>query len=539
MVQTTRINSGGIDATDLAESIFGPGVTVQGASYTGDNRSAGLFSQGNSVPNTATPGDSGVILSTGRISNFFSNAGSNPNIRSNTSTNTQGVNNDAAFNALVGTRTFDAAWLDVDFTPTGDTLTMRFVFASEEYPEFSNSIYNDAVGVWLNGTPATLTVGDGSTSVGNVNQIDNLNLYKDNTGDAFSTEMDGFTVTMSLTLQVVPNVVNSIRIGIADLADSSYDSNLLIAADSLQTQLVATDDTIRLDPFTSRVLDVLGNDVSATGATLSIIEINGTPVQPNGEVLLPNGQRVRLNSDGTLTVIADADAEIAPFTYTATDGTLVDTAFVTVSTLPCFVTGTRILTPEGARPVEALRPGDMVVTQDDGPQPIRWVGSRTVQAEDDHAPIRISAHSLGIHKSLSVSPQHRVLIRDPQAELLFGETEVFVAAKHLVNDQTVQRVPGGEVTYVHLLLDRHHVIFAEGLATESFLPGPETTKGFDAAELARLTALFPGLDPETGAGYGPAARRILRGHETMLLAALTDLQGRPQAAAPDTLARAA
>lgn len=537
MVQTNQINSGGIDATDLAEAIFGPGVTVQGATYTGDNRSAGVYSQGNGIPNTATPADSGVILSTGRISNFFSNAGSNPNIRSNTSSNTQGVNDDPQFNALAGSRTFDAAWLDVDFVPTGDTLTMRFVFASEEYPEFSNTIYNDAVGVWLNGAPASLTVGDGSTSVGNVNQIDNLNLYRDNTGDAFSTEMDGFTVTMSLTLTVVPNVVNSIRIGIADITDSSYDSNLLIAADSLQTQLIAADDTVRLDPFTSRVLDVLGNDVSATGATLSIIEINGTPVQANDEVILPNGQRVRLNDDGTLTVIADADAEIAPFTYTATDGTLVDTAFVTVSTLPCFVTGTRILTPEGERAIETLRPGDRVVTQDEGAQPIRWIGRRTVPAEGDHAPIHFSAHSLGVHKSLSVSPQHRVLIQDPQAELLFGEAEVFVSAKHLVNDQTVRRVPGGEVTYVHLLLDRHQVIFAEGMPTESFLPGPETTKGFDPEELEGLATLFPALNPHSGAGYGPAARRILRSHETMLLAALTDLQGRPLPL--PTLARAA
>ncbi len=71
--------------------------------------------------------------------------------------------------------------------------------------------------------------GNGNTSVGNVNHSNNINLYNDNTADQFNTEMDGFTVTMTLTIPVNPGVVNSIRIGIADTADSNYDSNLLIA----------------------------------------------------------------------------------------------------------------------------------------------------------------------------------------------------------------------------------------------------------------------------------------------------------------------
>lgn len=541
MVQTRQINSGGIDATDLADAIFGPGVSVQGATYTGDNRSAGLYANADATALGVAPADSGVILSTGRISNFYNNSGSNPNIRSNTSSNTQGVDNDAGFNALAGISTFDAAWLDVDFIPTGDTLSIRFVFASEEYPEYSNTLYNDAVGVWVNGVPASLAVGDGSSSVGNVNQTDNINLYKDNTGDAFNTEMDGLTVTMTLTLTVIPNAVNSIRIGIADVADNSYDSNILIAADSVQGALYASDDAIRLDPNSSRILDVLGNDVSTTGATLSIIEINGKSVLPNQEVLLPNGQRVRLNPDGTLTILSDSDEEIAPFTYTVTDGALVDTGFVTVSTVPCFVEGSRILTPEGERPVETLRAGDLVITQDAGARPIRWIGRRTVPALGDHAPIRIAAHSFGLHKSLSVSPQHRILISDPFAELMFGEAEVFVAAKHLVNDCTVQRQTGGDVTYLHLLLDAHHVIFSEGLATESFLPGPETTKDFPPEELDALAALLPGCDLATGSGYGPTARRTLRGHEAMLLMAHAQLRsGAPAQPQPwSAMARAA
>ena len=162
-------------AINMAQEIFGSGVTVVGASYTGDSRSSGIYSQGDSLAPGVTPSDTGVILSTGQARHFRAD-GSDPNDLPNTSTNTSGVNNNSAFNALAGANTYDAAWLDIDFIPTGDTLTMQFVFSSEEYPEYSNSLYNDAVGVWVNGSPVSLTVGDGSTSVGNVNQTDNINL---------------------------------------------------------------------------------------------------------------------------------------------------------------------------------------------------------------------------------------------------------------------------------------------------------------------------------------------------------------------------
>lgn len=505
-------------ATAMAQEIFGDGVTVVGASYTGDNRSSGIYTNGDSVSPGVTPSDSGVILSTGRVSNFTRSSNSNPNQSSNTSSNTSGVNNDPAFNSMAGINTYDAAWIDVDFIPTGDTMTIQFVFSSDEYPEYTNTIYNDAVGVWVNGTPATLTVGDGTTTVGNVNNIDNYNLYNDNTGDQYNTEMDGFTVTMTLTMTVIPGQVNSIRIGIADLSDSSYDSNLLIAGNSIQTVLIAQDDSTYIPAGDSVTLDVLGNDEGATSATLTVTHINGVAVVAGDTVTLPNGQDVTLNADGTLTIATDIDEELAPFTYTISDGQgHTDTAFVTVNTVPCFVVGTLIRTPDGEIPVERLQPGDLVLTQDSGPQPLRWIGNRTVPAEGDHAPIRIAAHTFGVHRTLMVSPQHRVLIRDSLSELLFGEPEVLVAAKHLLNDRTVTRKTGGVVTYFHLLFDEHQVVFSEGLPTESFLPGPQVSDGFEQAVLNELVSIFPELDPMTGAGYSPSARRTLKQYEAMVL----------------------
>ncbi len=101
---------------------------------------------------------------------------------------------------------------------------MEFVFSSDEYPEYATSIYNDMVGVWINGEVVPLAAGSGQTSVTNINLSGAQNLFISNTGDQYNTEMDGFTVSMSLTIPVIAGQVNSIKIGIADVSDDQYDS---------------------------------------------------------------------------------------------------------------------------------------------------------------------------------------------------------------------------------------------------------------------------------------------------------------------------
>jgi hypothetical protein len=332
--------------------------------------------------------------------------------------------------------------------------------------------------------------------------------------------MDGFTITMTLKMTVIPGVVNSIRIGIADVTDSSYDSNLLIAGHSVQTALVANDDAVSVYIGGTQTVDLLANDEGPGTSTLTITHINGIAVVAGDTVSLATGQQITLNLDGTVTIQADLDVETVNFSYTVAAGGgsgVSDVGYVTIDTVPCFVAGTMILTPEGEVPVEALQAGDMVMTQDEGAQPLRWVGQRRVAATGAFAPIRIAANTFGTHRTVWVSPLHRVLIRDVVAELLFGESEVLVAAKDLVNDHSVRRLEGGEVTYVHILFDRHQVVLSDGLETESFLPGPQTTKSLEADIVNEICAIFPELDPDTGAGYGEAARRTLRGYEARLL----------------------
>ena len=508
----------GANATAMAQEIFGDGVTVVSASYSGDNGSSGIYSGGETTSPGVTPGDTGVIFSTGRVTDFTNSSGQ-ANQSNGTSTNTSGVNNNAQFNAAAGARTYDASFMDVDFIPTGDVMTMQFVFASDEYPEYQNSLYQDFVGVWINGVQVDLSVGNGDTDPGNVNSTNNQNLYVDNTGSQYNTEMDGFTVTMTLTIPVIAGAVNSIRIGIADVSDSSYDSSLLIAGNSVQTALIAADDSTNLFPTGSKTLDVLANDTNSNGGTLTISHINGIAVVAGDTVTLNTGQTVTLNANGTITIVGDGDIENINFTYTTGDGTNSDTAFVNVSSIPCFVAGTMIQTVDGDVAVEDLKPGDLVITRDEGPRPVRWAGSRDVEAMGDFAPIRIRAGTFGTHGDLLLSPQHRVLVRDSLAELLFGEQEVLIAAKDLLNDRSVIRRYGGMVTYVHLMFDRHQVIYSEGLPTESFLPGPQTTNLFEQPVVDEICTIFPELDPTTGEGYGGAARRTLRGFEARLLMA--------------------
>lgn len=514
LTYTTNVN-----ALTMANAIFGAGVTVTGASLnvSNSNTSAGLYANGQLAPGVV-PGPTGVILSTGDIRDFTQSNG-DPNRSGQTSTDTSGTtDNNAMFNAIAGARTYDGVWLNADFIPTGSYMTIRFVFSSEEYPEYINSQYNDVVGVWVNGTHVPIEVGNGTVSVNNINGVNQENLFVNNTNDAYNTEMDGFTLTMTLTMRVNPGVVNSIRIGIADTSDAQYDSNLLIAADSVQTVLVARRDEATLYANGQATVNVLANDISLPLTTLTLTHVNGVAVTVGSVVVLPSGQTIQVGAGGVLTIIGDGQIESKTFTYQVKD-TLgnIDVGFVTLNQVPCFVAGTRIRTPQGDREVETLSPGDLVCTLDNGDQPLRWIGSRTVPATGALAPVAIRAGTFGNHGRLMVSPQHRILVRDAMAELLFGETDVLVCAKDLVNDRTVRQVPGESVTYVHLLFDRHEVVFSEGLASESFLPGPQIASQLEAEVMREITAIFPELDPEAGTGYRPAARRALRGHEARVL----------------------
>lgn len=145
----------------------------------------------------------------------------------------------------------------------------------------------------------------------------------------------------------------------------------------------------------------------------------------------------------------------------------------------CFAEGTVIDVELGPRPVESLCVGDLVRTVDNGAQPVRWIGRRTIgvtelAAAAHLAPVRIRAGALGEGlpwMDLTVSPQHRIRLSDWRAELLYGASEVLVPAKALIGSPGIGIAPVERVTYLHLLFDRHELLWSNGLVSESLHPG--------------------------------------------------------------------
>jgi len=106
------------------------------------------------------------------------------------------------------------------------------------------------------------------------------------------------------------------------------------------------------------------------------------------------------------------------------------------------------------------------------------------------APVCISAGALGNDRDLFLSPNHRVLVRSSTAELWYGQPEVLVPAKALVDGVRIRTVPILRADYLHIVLDDHQMVFSEGIATETLFTGTMTQDILDAeaAEQLRMQA---------------------------------------------------
>lgn len=295
-----------------------------------------------------------------------------------------------------------------------------------------------------------------------------------------------------------------------DIIVGGTGADLLVGGDGDDTITVAQGDTAEGgdgdDTFLVSDLNEAGSD--------SITITGGEGGETAGDTL--DFQGLVNPGDVTITNADDSAGGLSGFA-TLADGTVVN--FSEIETLLiCFTAGTRILTPHGQRPIETLRPGDLVLTADHGAQPIRWIGQRSVPATGKLAPIWMRKGLFNNTRDLLVSPQHRMLVQGYRAQLITGQSEVFATAKHMVDGRDVKRMEGDEVTYVHLLFDRHQVIFAEGAATESFHPGHVGLDAIMAPAREELFRIFPELRADLGA-YGPTSRTCLRRREAQVLMA--------------------
>ena len=222
----------------LAQLIMGASVTISNATFTGTNVARGTFTNGFSC---ALPMDSGVILSSGNVTNA---------VGPNYSTGGDGggyffIAGDADLDNLVGgSGTSDAAVLEFDIISPTNYVKFEYMFASEEYPEYEGLGYDDPMAIFVDGTnialvPFTSTL----ISVNTVNggyaphgisptnsqyYVDNADPYYTSGTAAFNIQFDGLTTLLTTQTQISSGITHHIKIAIADYGDQGWDSAVFI-----------------------------------------------------------------------------------------------------------------------------------------------------------------------------------------------------------------------------------------------------------------------------------------------------------------------
>ncbi|MFT4600749.1 MAG: gliding motility-associated-like protein [Arenicella sp.] len=242
--------------TQLVESVLvGNGVAVSNVSYTGHAEAIGSFN--GSSTNLGL--NSGIVLTTGTVLNSGGILGGAQGPHGPNDESSAGVDNNepgyAALTALAGADTYNAAILEFDFIPQADTVSFRYVFGSEEYPEYVDGGFNDAFAFFISGpgfggtyNMATIPGGGGVVSIDNINNgpanagpCQNCAHYVNNgtgnsapnNGSEFYIQYDGFTQVMEAIAEVQCGETYHLVISIADAGDGAYDSGIFLEANSL------------------------------------------------------------------------------------------------------------------------------------------------------------------------------------------------------------------------------------------------------------------------------------------------------------------
>lgn len=341
---------------DLVAALVGPGVSVSNIVYQGVSVAAGTFSGGAGIVGF----DSGIILSSGNIASV-----PGPNDLGNTTTN-NGQPGDPDLNAIIS-GTQDRSVLEFDFSCSGtQTVTFQYVFSSEEYNEYVNSTFNDVFAFFLNGVNIALLPGTGNpVSINNVNGGNPFTGVGPNSTEYINnhcgqgglpaypcagnrdTEMDGITVVFTATAAVQPGL-NHIKLAIADVGDSAWDSNVFIRGQSFQCATPAPFfDTP--SPCGQTIAASVGVPVNysvvakaATGLPGNQITLNASGT-PAGGIHAPGLPVVGTGPNATASTVftwipTNADVGTHVITYTGTDQlNQVATCSVTITVGECFL----------------------------------------------------------------------------------------------------------------------------------------------------------------------------------------------------------
>jgi len=276
--------TGGQNAQQLAEFLAGPNITVTNAVLTGDSTNAsGIFSGTNSDVGF----DDGVILSTGDAA-----TAAGPNTTTSTGQDLSEPGTTQMTN-LIGAQSFDAITLEFDFEVQSSMIQFKYVFASEEYPEFAppfNSGFNDAFAFYISGpgitgqenialVPNTSVIVSSNT----INPQNNSQYFVNNPGGQ-DVEFDGLTTVLTAIMDsLTPCSTYHLKLVIADGEDADYNSAVFLKKNSLVQDLISVQtqtvnqDSIALEGCIKASFSFSYNDVSSVDRTLTY-QIGGTAV---------------------------------------------------------------------------------------------------------------------------------------------------------------------------------------------------------------------------------------------------------------------
>jgi len=236
--------------TQLVEDVLvGSGVAVSNVTYSGDPEAIGSFTG----TGTNLGLSNGIVLTTGTVT-AGGDGPHGPNDGGSVGTD-NGQPGYGPLTGLAGTSTHNAAVLQFDFVPQSDSVRFKYVFGSDEYPEFVDGGFNDAFAFYISGpgfggtyNMANIPGGGGIVSIDNINNgssntgpCQNCAYYINNgtgsnapyNGSPFYIQYDGFTVVMEASAKVECGETYHLVIAIADAGDGAYDSGIFLEANSL------------------------------------------------------------------------------------------------------------------------------------------------------------------------------------------------------------------------------------------------------------------------------------------------------------------
>lgn len=328
--------------TQLVQNVLvGGGVTVSNITMTGLPAMYGSFTNGNTTNLGFT---AGVILSSGNVTDIAQAS-------SGTMSTDEAQPGDANLNAISSAGTFDACVLEFDFIPLDDTVQFRYVFGSEEYPEYVNSTYNDVFAFFITGpNPAggnytnqniALLPGTGTTvAINNVNDgysatcsnpgpgCTNCAYYVNNCNGS-TIVFDGFTVPLTAIAKVVPCSTYHMKFAVADVGDGILDSGVFLEENSFSATGFTVTPTYSNTTLGNNAIEGCSNGIFAfttnapqTSPLTINYTIGGTALNGTDYTAIPSSVTIPAGSDSVAVVIS-------PFMDGLTEGTETVTLSVT------------------------------------------------------------------------------------------------------------------------------------------------------------------------------------------------------------------